>query len=102
MRLTAFFLLLSLALTACNSDKKSQPHFKLIDFSYFNISPLSFTIRVSNQDSVFLKQDFAPDKGLKNKTTYEAVLTGGLKQQLDSLMASSTSANSIRFMKPAT
>jgi hypothetical protein len=87
MKLTAFCFLLSLTLAACNSGKESRPHFKSINFSYFDISPLSFTIRVSNQDSVFLKQDFAPDKGLQNKTTYDAVLTGGLKKQFDSLMA---------------
>jgi hypothetical protein len=74
---------------ACNSDLETKPHFKSIQFSYFDISPLAFTLRVSNQDSVFLRQSFAQDsrKGLKNDTTYHFALTGRLKQQLDSLIA---------------
>lgn len=86
MRLIALFLFLSV-LAACNSDKKTTSHFNSIDFSYFDISPLSFTLKIDNQDSVFLTQHFAPDNGLRNDTTYKAVLIEGLKQQLDSLMA---------------
>ena len=87
MRPIALFVFLSLALTACNSDDKGRPYFKSIDFSYFDISPLSFTLKIHNQDSVFLKQNFSPEKILRNDTTYKAVLTVKLKQQLDSLMA---------------
>jgi hypothetical protein len=86
MRLIALFIFLSV-LTACNFDKKTELHFKSIDFSYFDISPLSFTLRIDNQDSVFLKQNFAHDSGLTNDTSYKAVIIGGLKQQLDSLIA---------------
>ena len=87
MRLTAFCFLLSLTLTACDSDKQSRPGFKSIKFSYFDMSPQSFTIKIINQDTFFLNQDFAADNGLKSKTTHDAVLTGALKKQLDSLMA---------------
>lgn len=86
MRLIAFFVFLSV-LAACNSEMKTRPHFNSIEFSYFDISPLSFTVRIQNQDSVFLKQNFAPNKRLINDTSYKAVLTPRLKQQLDSLMA---------------
>ncbi len=86
MRLIPFFSFL-LVLTACTSDKKTTLRLNSIDFSYFDISPLSFTLKIDNQDSIFLKQHFAPDNGLLNETTYKAVLIGGLKQQLDSLMA---------------
>ncbi len=87
MRPIALFVFLSLALTTCNSHNKSRPYFKSIDFYYFDISPLSFTLKIHNQDSVFLSQNFSPEKSLSNDTTYKALLTGKLKQQLDSLMA---------------
>lgn len=86
MRLITLFVFLSSALLSCSSGKKTKSHFKSIEFSYFDISPLSFTLRIRNQDSVFLRQNFSPDKRLGNDTTYEILLTGRLKQQLDSLI----------------
>ncbi|MEO6454066.1 MAG: hypothetical protein ABIN97_08345 [Ginsengibacter sp.] len=86
---TLLFLFLCITLASCNSDKKSRQNFKTIDFSYFDISPLSFSLRVNDIDSIILRQDFANDtfQTLKNDTTYHALLIGKLKQQFDSLMA---------------
>lgn len=86
MRLIALLIFLTSVLMDCSSDKKTRPHFNSIDFSYFDMSGLFFTLKIANQDSVFLKQNVAPDNILRNDTTYKAVLTEGLKQQLDSLM----------------
>lgn len=81
MRLIVFFVFLSLAVTSChtyNSEQKSKVYFKAIDFSYFDMTPFSFTLKIHNQDSFFLKE--------VNKNTSKAKLTGRWKQQLDSLM----------------
>lgn len=85
MKLIVFFLFIS-TLIACQNDKKTQLYFKSINFSYFDISPLSFTLKIYNQDSIFLEQKFSPEENLKSKTIYKGMLTRKLKQQLDSLM----------------
>ena len=87
MRLISLLIFFFLILTGCNSDKKPKSYFSSINFSYFDISPLSFTLNIHNQDSVFLKQSFSPDKSLSNDKIYKTALTGKWKQHLDSLMA---------------
>src|SRR5215203_621357 len=83
-----YFVLLFTLLTACNSDKKSRKEFKAIDFSYFDISQEAFSLRVTKQDSVFVKQYFSSDsKGqLKDSIIYLGLLKGNIKQQFDSLI----------------
>ncbi len=87
IRLISLIIFSSLILTGCNSDKKPKSYFNFISFSYFDISPLSFTLNIYNQDSVFLTQNFSPDKGLSKDKIYKTALIGKWKQQLDSLIA---------------
>jgi len=89
MKPALFFLFLFTTLIACNSDKKSSGRFHAIDFSYFDISPEAFSLRVTQQDSVFVKQYFSSNSEgqLKDSSVYLGLLKGGIKQQFDSLMA---------------
>jgi hypothetical protein len=76
-------------LASCNSGEKRNRQFKAIDFSYFDISPEAFSLRVTQQDLVFIKQYFSSDSEghLKDNLTYLGLLKGDIKQRFDSLIA---------------
>jgi hypothetical protein len=89
MNPTLYFVFLFTLLTACNSDKERRKDFKAIDFSYFDISPEAFSLKVTKQDSVFVKQYFSShsERQLKDSITYLGFLNGNIKQQFDSLVS---------------
>ena len=87
MKPSFFFLSLFTLLTACKSDNTSTLQFKAIDFSYFDISPEAFSLRVTRRDSVFVIQYFSSEGQLKDSITYFSFLKGDIKQKFDSLIA---------------
>src|ERR1035437_10604688 len=88
MKLTSYLFLL-LLLTSCTSNNEKTQPFNSIDFSYFDISPEAFSLRITRHDSVFLKQYFSANNvtHLKDSITYVSLLKGDIKEQFDNLIA---------------
>jgi hypothetical protein len=80
MNRSIYLFLLSITLIGCNADSTTRNQIKAIDFFYYNSSPEAFSLKVTQTDSVFLKQYF------NDTTTYFALLNKPLKQQYYSLI----------------
>jgi hypothetical protein len=92
-KIMKFFLLifwLSFTILSCNNKKHSdkQELFKAFDFSYNDVFSTCFSIKFTQNDTVFIRQHFASvfSDTPKSNTTYYSLLTNSEKTKLDSFV----------------